>query len=371
MQKRTFLRLCVSSLAAGAAPRSMAAPVDLSGELAKIRAAHGVPSLAAMDFTGGKIISQGATGRRMRDSAVPVTMQDKYHLASCTKSMTATLAAMLVEAGKLKYDSTLGEVLTDVPMHGAVRGITLWQLLTHRSGIVRDIPDALWEDLKKTSEPPLAQRMRLARTMLARPPAHTPGAAYEYSNAGYALAGMMVERRAGMPWEQFIRKRLFSPLGMKSAGFGVPATPGVVDQPWGHHADGVPVTPGPLADNVEAIAPAGLVHASLPDWVKYAQFHLRENGPVKPSILSVASLKALHGSGQPDGYYAGWERHPRDWANGCALYHNGTNTSFYAVIWIAPGADFGVVAATNQGGDKAAAACNAAAGLCVAMHAGR
>jgi CubicO group peptidase (beta-lactamase class C family) len=241
--------------------------------------------------------------------------------------------------------------------------VTLAQLLRHRSGLERDIPDGLFEELRLSGESPTTQRERLARAMLKRPPKNPRGAVYEYSNAGYTFAGLMIERRAGKPWEQLITEKLFKPLRLKSAGFGAPAKkPAAIDQPWGHTADGHPVTPGPRADNVPAIGPAGTIHMSLPDLARYAQWHLRENGPLEPPLIKPETLRFLHGAGEPDGYQFGWERLSRTWAGGQALYHNGSNSMFYAVIWLAPERNFGLIVASNQGGSDAEKACDAMAG---------
>src|SRR5690606_14906599 len=98
--------------------------------------------------------------------------------------------------------------------------------------------------------------------LLARKPEATPGTEKIYSNQGYAIAGVMLEKASGQTWEGLMQTMLFDPLGMTSAGFGAPATPGKVDQPWGHEPGlfgQKPVPPGPRADNPLAIAPAGAV----------------------------------------------------------------------------------------------------------------
>ncbi|MGI8601791.1 MAG: serine hydrolase domain-containing protein [Verrucomicrobiales bacterium] len=343
-----------------------AAPVELRETLEGAQRQWGVPSVAAVAFSSEKMLGQGVVGQRKTGAGTPVTLDDKYHVGSITKSMTATLAAIGVESGRLRWDTTLGEALDDLRMHAEVRSVTLGQLLRHRSGLERDIPDDLFNQLRLGRERPTRQREKLARELLKRPPKSAPEAAYEYSNAGYTFAGLMIERRIGQPWEKLMMEKIFNPLGMKSAGFGAPAKdPRKIDQPWGHDSSGQPVAPGPLADNVSAIGPAGTVHMSLPDLARYGQWHLRERGPLKPPLLRPETVQLLHGAGQRDGYHFGWERHSREWAGGQALYHNGSNTMFYAVIWLAPNRDFGLAVATNMGGPKAEQACDDVAGKLV------
>jgi hypothetical protein len=115
------------------------------------------------------------------------------------------------------------------------------------------------------------------------------------------------------------------------------------------------------------MGPAGTVHLSLPDLATYARWHLREATP-SPSLVTAASLARLHGVGQPDGYYGGWDRVARDWARGQALTHTGTNTMFFAAVWLAPARDFGVLAVSNQGGPAAAQACDEACAHLIQRH---
>ena len=366
--RRRFLQ----SLAAAGGPCLTVLGKDadpFSETLETLRRRHDVPALAAAAFSTTRVLDKAAVGRRLRTTAeAAVTDNDIFHIGSITKSMTAVLAAQCIEKGRLKWESTLGDVLDGMPLHRRVKPVTLWQLLRHRSGLRRDIPDGLYEELKLSDIAPLKQRQELARVMLARPPENDPDTVFEYSNAGYTFAGLMLETVADRPWEEVVRRDLFSPLGLKSAGFGAPAkNPESVDQPWGHRADGVPVRPGPLADNVPAIGPAGTVHLSLPDFIRYAQWHLRETVP-DPSLIAAGSLARLHGEGLADGYYGGWNRAARPWAGGQAITHTGSNTMFFAVVWLAPKRDFGVLAACNQGGDASEQVCDAACAHLIGRH---
>lgn len=355
------------TVARGLAARGPEQP--LAATLEDWRGRGGLPALAAVAFRGQRVLEVAVSGRRVRTAPeVPVTRDDRFHVGSITKSMTAVLAARLVEAGRLRWDSTLGEVLAGWPLHRRVRPVTMWQLLRHRSGLRRDIPDGLYEKLRLSDLAPVEQRRELARVMLAGPPAGDPETAYEYSNAGYTMAGLMLETVAGRPWEELITRELFEPLGMKSAGFGAPAKdPEKVDQPWGHRSDGTPVRPGPQSDNVPAIGPAGTVHLSLPDLTRYAQWHLGGAAP-RPALITGDSLARLHGVGRPDDYYGGWIRAARPWAGGQAITHTGSNTLFFAVVWLAPARDFGVLAACNQGGEAAEKACDAACAHLIGRH---
>jgi CubicO group peptidase (beta-lactamase class C family) len=370
LPRRRFLAgLGAAACASGTAPAAGEKPEPFAAFLEAQRRRADLPALAAMAFNGTSLLEEAVTGLRLRTTpAAAVTRDDVFHIGSITKSMTAVLAAQFVEKGRLRWESTLGEVLDGFPLHRQVRPVTLWQLLRHRSGLRRDIPDGLYNDLKISDKPPIEQRRELARVMLAQPPEREPETRYEYSNAGYTFAGLMLETAAAQPWESLVTRDLFTPLELKSGGFGAPAkNPDQVDQPWGHRDDGTPVRPGPQADNVPAIGPAGTVHLSVPDLARYAQWHLRETAP-KPGLITAGSLGRLHGAGQPDDYYGGWNRATRPWAAGQAITHTGTNTMFFAVLWLAPARDFGVLAACNQGGAAAEKACDAACAELIGRH---
>ena len=146
-------------------------------------------------------------------------------------------------------------------------------LCSNRGGAPGDLnPGGIWNELWNFKGTPTEGRRLLLTRLTARAPSSTPGTKYEYSNAGFALAGHMLETVADNPWEALLTERFFVPLGMTSAGFGVPATPRHIDQPWGQQRVGAnnnPMEPGTNADNPLAIGPAGTVHCSLLDLAKY------------------------------------------------------------------------------------------------------
>ena len=259
------------ALFALAASALAAEPRDISAVLDPIRAKYKIPACASAVIADGRITAIGATGVRRVDSDVRVTVDDIWHIGSCTKSMTALLVGMLVDAGKLRWDMSLPEALPGVPCDPGWRGVTLGHLVTQRSGIPL-MTRAEWRSLDVGGGTPREQRAAFARKLLSMAPAKPPGK-FDYSNSGYGLLGAIIERAGDASFEDLLRKHIFEPLHLTTAGFGAPATPGKTDQPWGHRRTGeklTPVPPSPENQFPHALAPAASVHMSLTDFARYA-----------------------------------------------------------------------------------------------------
>jgi CubicO group peptidase (beta-lactamase class C family) len=344
--------LCLALLASSAPAGSAAPPKDTTQILESIRKKYRFPALAVVVVKDGKICDRGAVGVRKQGDTTPVTTNDLFHIGSCTKSMTATLAAMFIDEGKLRWDSTIADVFPE--LKGSIdpqyEPVTVEQLLTHRGGVPEEPPDDAWARARQEQGSPTEQRREFIAAVLKKPPQAPPGKKMIYSNQGYAIVGAMLEKIAGKPWEELITERLFKPLHMDTAGFGPPGTSGQVDQPWGHVHKLFMNLPS-QTDNPPAIAPAGRVHCSLDDLARYTIFHME--GERKDGLLRAETVKKLHSAPKGEDYACGWVCCDRDWAGGRALRHNGSNTMWYVVMWLAPSKDFSVIAATNVGdGDK-------------------
>lgn len=346
-----------------AAPPAVEAVADLAELLAPIRAKHGVPALGAAVLVDGRLQALGVTGIRRVGHDEPVTSDDLWHLGSCTKAMTATLLARAVEAGKLQWTTTVAAGLPDLAaaMHEPSRAITLQQLLQHRSGLPGKPPEDLWSELFRWEGTTAEARTEVCKRMLGVAPVAAPGERFLYSNAGYMVAGAMAERALGASWEQAMQRDLFAPLGITTAGFGMPGDPKQTTQPWGHRPNGkhhVAV----FADNPASLGPAGTVHMTLRDWAKFAALHLGEV-PASGALLQPATLAALHTLPTRGDYALGWGVVERSWATGPILTHNGSNTMWFCVAWLAPEAKFAVLVTCNLG--DSGKACDDVASACI------
>jgi len=230
-------------------------------------------------------------------------------------------------------------------MHPSYRRATLELLLSHRSGA-----PANGRDYGKPDAPVTEQRLAYLDAITTRPPEAEPGTRYSYSNAGYIIAGTILERVSGQSWEDLVRARLFQPLGMRSAGFGPPSAPDQTDQPWGHVWQGGKFAPR-YGDNPPGLGPAGTVHCSLPDYLKFAERHTSGGSP-PPPLVSPSSYAKLHEPAPGQDYAMGWIAVERGWAGGRALNHTGSNTMNRFVVWLAPKIELSIVVAANADGGK-------------------
>ena len=311
-------------------------PKDLSGFtggmmsqvlLGQIRERLGTPGMAIGWQRKKGAVQQLFTGLRAAGHPEPLLQDDLWHIGSITKSFTATLFARMVQARAIRWDTPLGELLANTPEH--YRALTAFELLSHHGGLPANAPVGDLLTLPRSEKDPRSSRRRFADSAMAQPPVAKPQARFAYSNVGYVLAAIMLENATGQTWEKLIRREVLRPLGLKSAGFGPPGSVKLIDQPRGH-VGGASVH----MDNPVAMAPAGGLHMSLADLLKYLAAH-RD----KPKYLGTAQWQELHTPRFGSSYSLGWfVRKNAD------LWHNGSNTAWYAEVIVEPAS--GLVAAT-------------------------
>ncbi len=294
----------------------------------------GAPGAMIVTFDGAEVVEHVAGTRRLGTDAL-VEEGDAWHIGSITKSATATLAARLIADGRLSTDTPLGTVLPDAP--DAYDDVTLAELLSHRSGLPANVGFLTALRLQGTDaeRDPVEDRQRYAAAIFGK----APGARGEfvYSNAGYVLAGLMMEQLTGTPYETLMREEVLDPLGLASAGFGPPAAvEGHRGGMLGFRAAGQ----GAGADNPPALNPAGRLHMSGRDLMTYLRTHLTRD----PSFLPPDLWDWLHTPPEGEDYAMGWVVHESG-----ALVHDGSNTFWYAIAAFWPGTDRALILATNDG----------------------
>lgn len=266
------LRVCVGLWLASAT--TFAQPKDLGPILSPIREDLKIPGMAAVAMRDGEVLAAGAIGLRELNKPDSVTIDDLTMIGSCGKSATRLLIGRLVDQKRLKFESTLGELLPAIKMRDEYRGVTVAQLLAHRGGIppYTEIRPGYNDIVMKLQGPPRMQRVKLMEHVLGeQEPVAKPGERFVYSNAGYALLGHIAETLLDTTFEELIHKQVFAPLDMRSARVGVPG-----GEPKGPHLTGHRRTPHgyvPLGDSgggIPVMAPAGMMSCSARDFVKLA-----------------------------------------------------------------------------------------------------
>lgn len=353
MDRRSFL-LAAAAIAGTSPVLARQTGDETQARLEQLRAEAGVPALGGAVVTPDGFVWQGVSGVRRAGDPDPVALTDRWHLGSNTKAMTAAVYARLVEQGRAAWGATLPQLFADLEVDPAWATITIEHLFGHRAGVADQVFMPVWMMTAWGDGDVRDLRSNLSRTVLSGPPAGRPGA-FAYSNAGYILAGAAIERITGEPWEATIRRELFEPLGMASAGFGAP----LGENAWGHQSTSLrpkdPAAPG--SDNPPALGPAGTVHASMEDYARFLRVFLTAGGGwLTPESLARLTLP-LAGDGQP--YAAGWGVvSGPGWTGGSpALTHDGSNTLWLARTVVAPARNAGLICVANAA-DPAESAVN-------------
>lgn len=162
----------------------------------------------------GEIVSKGVLGFRDPEDTLPITEDTIFQLASVTKQFTASAVMLLVREGKLHLEDEITQFFPEIPYPG----VTVRHLLTHTSGIPDYFDDAdwfikIWKEEKRV--PGNDEILRFLCETKAKP-YFAPGDGLHYSNTGYNLLALLVERLSGVPFEEFLQKNIFEPAGMSS-----------------------------------------------------------------------------------------------------------------------------------------------------------
>jgi len=202
--------LVVSLGACGdARPASADTAAQIEGVLS-VEYPAGEPGAAVLVSKGGKVILKKGYGLADTERQAPVTPDTVFRLASLTKVFTGTAILMLAEQGKLDFQDPVAKLLPGNPAAG--RGIAVWHLLTHTSGLADylDRPDFMdWVRHEYTVG-------QLIDSFKDRAPSFVPGAKNAYCNSNYILLGAIVEKLSGLGFGEFVQANIFDPLGMKS-----------------------------------------------------------------------------------------------------------------------------------------------------------
>jgi CubicO group peptidase (beta-lactamase class C family) len=182
-----------------------------------------MPSVAAAVLRNGELIWETAVGTADVESNLETTPDTQYRLGSITKTFTAAAIMQLRDAGKLDLEDTL-----DRHVERAAHRPTIRRLLSHASGLQRETQDDSWLTLRFAQPDELLETLSQAELVLPS------GARFHYSNLAYALLGIVIERASGMAYKDYVRERLFEPVGLTRVSFEPepPAASGYLAQPY-------------------------------------------------------------------------------------------------------------------------------------------
>ena len=350
LNRRSFVASSGAILVASALARpALAAP--LSEILISAQAGTAVPAVGALVIQQGKVTEIGVSGLRHIGEPERVQADDTWLIGSCTKPMTVTLIARLVDRQLLSWTAPLSAMMPDLMqnMRPEYRSVTLIQLLSHRSGLgIGDekLGNRFFSDTRALPE----QRLAFATLGLQQPPVAAPGTEFHYSNIGFVVAAAIAERVTGASYENLMHNEVFEHLGMLSAGFGPPHQGGISGHVNGRAAARTDSAP-PL------FGPTGFVHVSLNDWAKFCLDQLA-GAKGRGRMLSAASYRLMQSAlpGADEGLGWGIDATIRG-RKGPVLEHTGSEGNWYAMMILFPDSGDGILAVANagssMGGDKA------------------
>lgn len=318
-----ILTIAAAGLLAAATPERLDQQARAYLEMGRFQGAV----LVARD--GKPILSKGY-GKANLEWGVDVTPDTKFRLGSVTKQFTGMAILLLEEEGKLSTADPLHKLVPEAP--DSWRGVTIHHLLTHTGGVpsFTSIPEYMKNKLQPA--PPLESLKWVA----AKPLEFTPGERFKYSNTGYTLLGLIVERASGMGYGEFVQKRIFGPLGMKDTGYDTQR------EVVARFASGYSQGPRGLrpAEHIDMTVPhgAGALYSTVLDLMKW-DAALREG-----KLLSAASYEKYFRP-EKDGYAYGWSVETRDGVK--QISHGGGIDGFSTMIVRVPEQKLVVVTLSN------------------------
>lgn len=342
--RRAILASLIAMPVVGTLPRSARTDEPFASAEAALDAAFAAaapPALAGAIVSREGLIWSSVRGVRQAGGSDPVTTDDRWHLGSNTKAMTAALFARLVEQGRADWNMTITQAFPALTLDPAWRSTRLIDLMHHRAGLMdADVIGRAWLMTARADPRTLPeQRRAIAEQAFAKPPSGTVGS-FAYGNANYIVLGAAIEAINGTSWEDAMRAQVYDPLDLTSAGFGPPPSPNA----WGHRGTAIdPTNPG--ADNPLALGPAGTAHMTLADYGRFLAVFLSEGG----GWISADSVTRLTApaEGPPPGYGCGWIMQGQGADR--VLGHEGSNTMWHAGALVRPSQRRAVIAVSNDG----------------------
>ena len=222
-----------------------------------------------------------------------MTSSTLYRIASHSKLFTAILIMQLRDEGKLRLEDPVKDYLPEFSIaikHPNAWSVTIRGLLTHSSGIPREAASANWQDFNFPTTAEVVERMKNQETILPS------GDRFKYSNLAYGLMGMIIEKKSGLSFADYLEKNIMKPLGMEDSSVAIPdAHKAKLAVGYGKRMLDGSREVFPFVD-AHALAVATGVTSSVTDMAKFVswQLRLRENGG--NGVLAAATLREIRHS---------------------------------------------------------------------------
>jgi CubicO group peptidase (beta-lactamase class C family) len=320
-----------------------------------------VPGAAVAIVHDQSVVYIHAFGVRDIRTGQPVTPATLFDIGSCTKAFTAAAIAMLVDEGKMGWDAKVSEYIPFFHLRDplADESVTIRDLLTHRTGL--PATDDIWYGS------PFIREEILRRMVYAKPNAGFR-ARFQYQNVMYLAAGYAAGRAAGMSWDDFVRQRIFAPLGMADSDTSAAAAQQAADfaAPHSEKRDGS--VAAIHWRNIDNIGPAGAINSSVRDMTKWIALQLNNGEYRGQRLISEKNVREMHTPQMivpldagitriffPDSmqisYGLGW--FIQDYRGHQLILHPGDIDGFSALVALVPELDTGYVVLINMGGGYA------------------
>ena len=274
------------------------APGRIDALLAPLRSDHG-PGVAVMVIRNGEVDYSSAVGLADVERGMPIGPRTVFDIASVSKQFTGMLGILLHEDGRLDYDAPVVRFLPELARFGD--RMTVRHLLTHTSGLP-DYYDALARASRAGGW--VSNRDALASLELQGDPVFPPGDRFAYSDAGYEMLALVLERIAGMPFAELLRRRIFEPLGMNDTRLRDRPDLQIPNRARGYtpQQDGFVV----LGDHpLDCLVGSGAVNTTLHDLYLWDQA-LATGRPVSATTLDETLRPARLNNGTESRYGFGW-----------------------------------------------------------------
>jgi CubicO group peptidase (beta-lactamase class C family) len=343
---------------------AIAAETDLAADIDQIFSALAdskSPGIAVLVRKDGRTVFERGYGVRDVRTFGKINAQTNFRLASCSKQFTAMSIMLLVHDGKLRYDNKLTDVFSDFPAYG--KAITIRNLLNHTSGL----PD--YEDLMAAAEnrkgasiwTPTHQIQDAQVLDLLKKESSgkfAPGTQWSYSNSGYVVLGLTVEKISGKPFREFLRERIFAPLKMSQTLAYQKGANEVSNRAYGHSKRAVGWKETDQSPTSATLGDGG-IYSSLTDLAKWdealAQHTLLSEKDMQPALVPAqlitgAQPKWPANSDRPEGtpvsYGFGWFLD--SYRNHVRMWHYGDTIGFHTYIQRFPSNRLTIIVLTNR-----------------------